>query len=125
MVADGKTVENVTIPLFLHTDDGIPVRYERTNAPLVFSMKTTSVNRSSGKLLLQFVLPEKAMVGFRMFDLTGRVVAQLAPKAFPAGQHAVAWNLVAAAKRLPATGTYVLQLEGNRYNVRQILRIIR
>ncbi len=124
IVADGEVVGDIDVAL-LSNGENIPVRHERSAAPVVFSMKAAAVNRSNGMLLLQFGLPEKAMVGFKVFDLTGRVVAQLTPKAYPAGRHAVAWNLAAAAKRLPATGTYVLQLEGNRYNARQILRIIR
>ena len=124
IVADDNVTAGIDIAMIPNSDD-IPVRYERAAVPAVFSMSTPVINRGNGALVLQFALPEKTLVGFRVFDLTGKVVARRAPEPYPAGVHSVMWRMFASGSRVAANGTYILQLEGNRYTARQLLRIIR
>ncbi|MBN1758374.1 MAG: hypothetical protein JW863_08665 [Chitinispirillaceae bacterium] len=92
----------------------------------MFTMTASSISRSTDAVQLHFTLPQKVSVGFRVFDLTGKVIARRAPVVYEAGVYTIAWNMFASANRAVANGTYVLLLEGNhRYTSHQILRIIR
>jgi hypothetical protein len=50
-------------------------------------------NPSVERSLMSFALPRDAQVSLAIFDVTGRRMVDLASGGFPAGVHAVTWNL--------------------------------
>ena len=66
----------------------------------------TYPNPARGAVTARFALPEAGPVTLRMLDLTGREVARVAARAYPAGDH----TATLALGGLPA-GLYVLRLE--------------
>jgi hypothetical protein len=71
---------------------------------------TAAPNPSRGAVELSFVLPQAGRARLRVFDVTGRQVAQVIDQALPAGRHTVHWDGTIAARGAPA-GVYLGRLE--------------
>lgn len=67
-------------------------------------------NPAPGAVQVRFALDRDAPVSLRVFDVAGRLVSTLADRAWPAGEHAVAWDGTDGSGRRAAPGTYFLRL---------------
>ena len=89
------------------TDGGLGVvRLENEELPISFALNSAYPNPFNGVTRLTFTLPESQTVRFAAYDLSGRMVAELASGKFNAGFHRMSWD----ASTL-ATGVYYLKLE--------------
>jgi flagellar hook capping protein FlgD len=67
-------------------------------------------NPARGAAKLRFGLPRDATVSLVIYDAGGREVRSLAAGRFPAGEHALTWNLCDAAERPVGRGVYFVRL---------------
>jgi len=59
---------------------------------------------------LEFVLPAEENVSLRVYDVSGRLVRDLAGGTFAAGRHRILWNGQDEAGRQAASGVYYARL---------------
>ena len=67
-------------------------------------------NPTHGRTRFEFVLPRDEQVHVAVYDVGGRLVANLADRTYAAGRHAVEWNATGAVGALPP-GVYVVQMQ--------------
>jgi len=60
---------------------------------------------------MRFSLPERRMVRLRVYDVTGRLVAILADRVYPAGPHSVKWDGTNHRGQPVASGIYFYRLQ--------------
>ena len=70
-------------------------------------------NPARSEAALRFALPQEAMVSMAIYDASGRRVRKLAGEQYPAGIHALTWDLRDAAGRAVAKGVYFVQMWAN------------
>jgi hypothetical protein len=76
---------------------------------------------SGGVVHVRFALDRAGPVQLRVFDVAGRLVSTLTDRAWPAGEHAVAWSGTDSAGRRAAAGTYFVRLRaGARDHVSRV-----
>jgi len=61
-------------------------------ASLSFAAPAPNPSRGGGLATFAFVLPREALVAFRLYDASGRLVASRSAAAFPAGPSTVRWD---------------------------------
>jgi uncharacterized repeat protein (TIGR02543 family) len=76
-------------------------------------LQPVSPNPSPGAMKITFTLPREQAVQIRLMDVQGRVVADLANGAFPAGRHDVEWNGAGRTGRI-RSGVYFVQMQSAR-----------
>jgi len=91
-------------------DDGQPTVGARPDRP-VFGMNLLSASpiQTSSGLRVHFSLPEESRVRFAVFDVTGRIVAEVPESVSGAGEHTMDLDLDRS--RSTASGVYFLRLE--------------
>jgi hypothetical protein len=67
-------------------------------------------NPASSYASLRFALPREATIGLGVFDVSGRMVRELASGVAGAGQHGITWNLLDRDGRRVANGVYFARL---------------
>jgi flagellar hook assembly protein FlgD len=60
--------------------------------------------------MLRFALPHEASISLRAYDVSGRLVRDLASGTYPAGAHTLSWDLRDHNGRTVAGGIYFLRL---------------
>jgi hypothetical protein len=94
--------------------------------PLVFRAYPNHPNPFNPRTTLAFDLPAAdAQVRLRLFDLQGRLVAQLVEGSLPAGRHQVVWNGLDKTGRAVASGVYVSVLESSQGRASGKLTLVR
>jgi hypothetical protein len=82
-----------------------------------------SPNPTRGKVVLRFGLPRETEVRLAIFDLTGRVVAELIQGRLPAGEHTVPWE-GRDHERGSASGLFWVRLEAEGRSItRRLVRM--
>ncbi len=69
---------------------------------------------------IQFALPEASKVSLVVYDMTGRVVAELLDGSLEIGIHSVTWN----ASNLPS-GTYVYRLQADAFTESKLMTLLK
>jgi len=82
--------------------------------PAVLAVTGVSPNPFNPRTLVQFAVPDAAVVRLRVYDLRGRMVATLVDGAMAAGHHVVAWDGRDGGDRPAAAGVYLLRLDDGR-----------
>jgi hypothetical protein len=82
-----------------------------------------SPNPSVGATRVRYALGRDARVGLAVFDVSGRLVARLAPATRSAGAHEWIWDGSDASGRGVAPGVYVLRLDGPTTATEKIIRL--
>jgi flagellar hook assembly protein FlgD len=72
-----------------------------------------SPNPMTSTTTLAFDLPGATDVTLRIYDITGRLVRELAAMHLPAGRHEMRWDGRDSSGRLLARGVYVARLEAD------------
>ena len=70
-----------------------------------------SPNPARAPFTLRFALPRPALIRLALYDVTGRMVREVAFGARPAGQHAVTWDLRNQRGEVVGAGLYFARLE--------------
>jgi hypothetical protein len=65
------------------------------------------------KAYITFVLPETSGISIDIYDITGRLLSNLADKTFISGRHKLIWNTSTSSDRV-IPGTYIFALLSNR-----------
>jgi hypothetical protein len=74
--------------------------------------------------VVEFSVPVPAEVRLDVFDLRGRLVAQVGPTVYPTGPHSMTWNGVASSGAKVASGIYFLRLlTGLGQEVRKVMLV--
>ena len=91
------------------TPSGLPLELD---VPLTFRSYPNHPNPFNPRTTLAFDLPEATdRVRLRLYDLQGRLVANLVDGPLPAGRHDVPWQGTDDAGRTVASGVYISVLE--------------
>jgi aminopeptidase N len=83
---------------------------EKPRAP-AFRLAQNYPNPFNPQTTMRFSLPERRMVHLRVYDVTGRLVAILADRTYPAGAHSVEWNGTNHRGQPAASGIYFYRLQ--------------
>jgi FlgD Ig-like domain len=94
-------------------------------APTELSFATPRPNPTTGPNTLLFALPREAAISLRAYDVTGRLVRELASGTYSAGAHTLSWDLTDRDGRPVAGGIYFLRLAVEGRVLRQNLSVAR
>jgi hypothetical protein len=97
-------VISLTVGVRSGTDDGDP------GLPSAFTLHRNYPNPFNSTTLISFDLPWASNARLDVFDIQGRLVANLFDKSLPAGRHRISWN----AGRLPS-GIYFYRLSSGDF----------
>jgi len=94
-----------------------PTAYEQdTSVPTVFELGSNYPNPFNPETVIPFAVPETAHVTLTVYDLLGRIVAELLDRTLSAGRHTVTWE----ATNHP-TGIYIVRLQsGSTVKTRRV-----
>ena len=93
-------------------------------SPARFALHQNRPNPFRGTTVIAFDLAADAEVSLAVFDLLGRRVATLADRVYPAGAHAVEWDLRDAGGARVAPGVYVYRLEAGTFRARRKMSVV-
>ncbi len=82
-----------------------------------FALHGATPNPTLGATRIGFQVPVSARVDIRLFDVSGREVANLANGNFDAGSHEVEWNGKDGNGNVVPAGVYYMNMVSNEYNV--------
>lgn len=83
-------------------------------------------NPASGNAEILFQVATRTAVGLRIFDVTGRMVRELATeRVYTSGLHQAVWDGVDSAGRLAGSGVYFVRLDAGRMCKTQVLVLAR
>lgn len=99
-----EVLPNLTIPS-TETEAGVAAV-----APVTLEFAAPRPNPASSYATLRFALPREATIGLGVFDVSGRLVRELATGVAGAGQHGVTWNLIDRDGQRVANGVYFARL---------------
>ncbi len=94
-------------------------------APSSSSLLGAAPNPFNPMTSIRFNLPQDAEVTLAIYDVSGRLVRDLAPGFLPAGEHAVNWNGQDQAGRAVASGTYFARMKSGRTSQVRALMLVR
>ncbi len=97
-----------TFPLILTVTDVSAVAAGDLPPALVFNGAVP--NPFNPTTHLEFALPEAAVVGLRIYDVSGRLVRDLGAGEFPAGRNRIRWDGTDGAGRQAASAVYYARL---------------
>lgn len=103
---------NVVLESFVQLTTGVDIVEERF--PTLFELFPVYPNPFNPATTIEFALPENQHVRIRVFDVTGRKVADLMNEPLNAGVHRVEWN----AGDL-SSGTYFIRIETEKFQARE------
>ena len=89
-----------------------------------FALRQNEPNPTGEATVLRFDLPVPSPVRLEVFDLLGRRVATLAQGNYPAGFHAVAWDLHDAGGSAVRPGVYVYRLVAGDFRARRKMSVL-
>ncbi len=93
-------------------------------AARAFSLTQNYPNPFNPRTTIRFTLSEPGLVQLRVYDVTGKLVAILADRAYPAGAHAVTWSGTNHRGRPAASGIYFYRLRaGSSTATRKMLML--
>ena len=84
-----------------------------------------SPNPSAGMSTLRFALPHDTSISLKAYDVSGRVVRELASGTYSAGPHTLSWDLRDNSGRSVSGGIYFLRLVVGGHVLQQTLSIAR
>jgi hypothetical protein len=90
------------------------------DAPAVFALRPVSPNPVSGACDLAFDLPRATAATLRVFDLSGRQVAEIVDSWMPPGRHRVRWDTASTPR-----GLYFLKLEAGDFMATRRFAVVR
>lgn len=102
---------------------GVVVAAEQASAlPTVLTLAAPYPNpaSSAGTLALNLGLPEPGHVEVRVYDVRGREISTLTSAEYPAGWHALRWDL-----RAMSSGVYVVRLQSNGQVQTRMVTVVR
>jgi hypothetical protein len=94
-------------------------------APLRFALERTRPNPARGSTLIPFTLDRPARATVFIVDVAGRVVRNLASRAFPAGPQALAWDGRDGSGRAVASGIYFAVVRSGEHEARTRVALLR
>jgi aminopeptidase N len=74
---------------------------------------------------MRFSLPERRMVQLRVYDVTGKLVANLADRMYPAGAHSIEWDGTNRSGQPAASGIYFYRLQAGSDNATRKMLLLR
>jgi hypothetical protein len=83
---------------------------DRATLPQAVYLSAPSPNPARGGTALRFGLPHEARVSIQLYDITGRLVRELADGRFAAGEHSLAWDMRDEAGAAVSTGMFFVRL---------------
>jgi hypothetical protein len=102
-----------------------PARREQGSAiPQHFALHPNQPNPSGTSTVIRYDLPVASPVRLQVFDLLGRKVATLTEGRYPAGFHAVAWDLRDASGAPVRPGVYIYRLVAGDFHARRKMSIL-
>jgi hypothetical protein len=102
-------------PAALRSTDGSPsISGASGDAPIdpaaAVWLSRASQNPTNDRAMFRFGLPRAAVVSMRVYDISGRHLAELAGGTLPAGDHTAVWDLRDANGQRVAPGLYFARL---------------
>lgn len=127
IVADGQKIENIAIALIKDTkESGVPVVVTRQAIlPSAYGFTSASANLHGKGVVLQFALPENAVVAFAVYDMAGKVVARYQQGSTAAGYHTLTIGTTNGRSSIAARGMYIVQMRTARYTQARVLTLVR
>ncbi len=104
-------------PKFLRRGPGAEI-------PLRFALHANQPNPFRGTTVVPFDLPWESEVRLEVFDLLGRRVATIADATYPAGAHAVEWNLRDAGGGTVRPGVYVYRMSAGQFRAKGKMSVL-
>jgi hypothetical protein len=90
----------------------------------IFSFYRPSPNPSATSTRLAWVMPERAHVNLKLYDVQGRLVRHLVSETRGPGEHAVMWDGRDQRGKSVAAGVYFARLQaGKASSVRKLVRL--
>ncbi|MBU1652871.1 T9SS type A sorting domain-containing protein, partial [bacterium] len=89
--------------------------------PLEFRLGTPYPNPFNSETTISFALPHDDFVNLQLFDISGRLVSQLASSRFIAGEHQLSWNSAST----DASGIYLLKMNAGKKQFSQKLVLLK
>jgi hypothetical protein len=92
--------------------------------PIALALAPNAPNPFSGRTRLRFAVPKAGAVKLSVYDVTGRLVADLVDGVLPAGNHTADWDGRDRAGRRVASGVYLARIEaGGETRTREMVRL--
>jgi len=114
--SQGNVVDRFTI------EKGVPVGAGRTEGPSQLAL-TAAPNPFTGRVHLEYMLPEPGRASLAIYDVSGRRVADLSPGPAAAGAFTAEWDGLGADGTPVAPGVYFAVLElGGESRARRLVR---
>ncbi len=126
VVKQGTIVNDISIIMMMRqeNDRAQIVSAEKLNIPPTFALQSSRLDRPSGRVCLQFAVPENAGIAFSLIDLGGRTIAEMPQKNFSPGYHTVNWKIATEKRGAIADGTYIVSMKSTRYRAEHIVKIV-
>lgn len=117
----GKKEYNVVLTNFV-LRQGTPTSVDGTDLelPVKFSLSQNFPNPFNPSTTINYELPQKSNVTFKVFDMLGREVATLVNENKPTGSYSITWNA-----RGMASGVYFYRLKAGNFVATKKLLLIR
>ena len=90
---------------------GVGVDPGLASAPVSLSLSQNSPNPFRGSTLVRFAVPQSGPVDVSVFDVTGRLVANLVNGSLAAGPHSVSWDGSDSQGNRVASGIYLYRIQ--------------
>jgi len=97
---------------------------ETTRAP-AFDLAQNYPNPFNPHTTMRFSLPERRIVQIRVYDVSGRLVAILADRSYPAGPHSVEWDGISRSGQPAASGIYFYRLQAGQDTATRKMLLLR
>lgn len=92
--------------------------------PRAFALHANQPNPFRGTTVIPFDLPVETPVRLEVFDLLGRRVATLADATYPAGSHAMEWDMRDAAGGTVWPGVYVYRMSAGEFRAKRKMSVL-
>ena len=92
---------------------------------MVSSMGLPSPSPASVSASIPVTMGDAGRASLRVYDLSGRIVAELVDSEMAAGDHDLVWDLTGADGRSVPTGIYTIRFEANGYAASRNLVVVR
>jgi N-acetylneuraminic acid mutarotase len=93
--------------------------------PYMFALSGNNPNPFADGTVFRFTLPRTAVVAARVFDLNGRLVAELSAGPLGGGQHELAWNGRDLSGARVGAGVYLFRLEAGTESATRRVVVVR
>jgi hypothetical protein len=83
---------------------------QAVDTPTLPALESSQPNPTAGPASIAFTLPGRSRVQLAIYDVTGRLVAELADGTLAGGSYSIPWDGKDDAGRMVASGTYFYQI---------------